>query len=205
MNQPHSAMTNTRKRRVTINETVQCVEILSIYDYTPSEISAAWFDEAEMDQITQRCFKVLQRMECGTASKNGQKYCTRGLEGHSLLGSIGKKKARSAAVMAVLEEQARQWNENTEIDVQAISDAYTKTTSSCLLWAQVVGNRDRQAVEAYLYPDDDEEEDEAVDTTAAVASIKAPRDSVLTKTPSQRRIQNVSKTAGMIQKSARAA
>eukprot|EP00526_Cylindrotheca_closterium_P024079 CAMPEP_0113628278 /NCGR_PEP_ID=MMETSP0017_2-20120614/14651_1 /TAXON_ID=2856 /ORGANISM="Cylindrotheca closterium" /LENGTH=195 /DNA_ID=CAMNT_0000538575 /DNA_START=66 /DNA_END=653 /DNA_ORIENTATION=- /assembly_acc=CAM_ASM_000147 len=195
MNQPQSAMATTHKRRVTINETVNVVEILSIYDYTPSEIAASWYDEADMDKITQRCFKVLQRMESG-GTKNGQKYCTRGLEGHSTLGSISKKKARTAAVTAALEEQARQWNENEEIDDQAISDAYRKTTASCQMWAQVIGNRDQQATEAYLYPD---EEDEEVDATATVSSIKST-DSAL-----KRRIRKESDMACIKQKSARAA
>mmetsp|Transcript_45733 Transcript_45733/g.110836 ORF Transcript_45733/g.110836 Transcript_45733/m.110836 type:complete len:184 (+) Transcript_45733:82-633(+) len=145
-------------RRVTINPNVEVHEISSIYDYTASEISASWYNEEEMDRITQRCFKILQKTDSGS-SKNSKKYCVRGLESHTTLGSISKRNNREAAYTAVLEEQERQWNANDETDVQAISDAYRCTTSSCQLWAQVVGNRDQQEVEAYLY-DDDEEEDE---------------------------------------------
>lgn len=195
MNQPKSAMKTTKsnKKRVTISQTVQCVDTLSIYDYTASEIAAAWYDEEAMDKITQRCFKVLQRMESG--HKHGTKYCTRGLEGHSVLGSISKRKVRSAAATAVIEEQARQWNENNEeIDFEAISNAYRKSTSSSLMWAQVIGNQDRRAVESYLFPDEEEEDDE-VDTTSAIKHTDSPN----------ARIRMVSSEAGMIQKSARAA
>ncbi|CAJ1931712.1 unnamed protein product, partial [Cylindrotheca closterium] len=162
MNQPQSAMTTTLKRGVTINPTVEVAEILSIYDYTPSEIAAAWYNEDDMDKITRRCFKVLQRMEeCGGTKNHGQRHCTRGLEGHTTLGSISKKETRIASFVAVLDEQEKQWNENKDFDFQAISDAYRKTSSSSQMWAQVIGNQDRQAADAYLY--EDEEEDVDVD------------------------------------------
>ena len=188
MNQPKSVMKTTKsnKKRVTISQTVQCVETMSICDYTASEIAATWYDEEDMDKITQRCFKVLQRMESG--HKYGSKYCIRGLEGHSVLGSIIKSKARSAAATAVLEEQARQWNENNEeMDFEAISNVYRKATSSSLMWAQVIGNQDRRAVESYLFPNDEKEDDE-VDTTSAIKLTDSPN----------ARIRMVSSAAGMI-------
>lgn len=166
MNQAQSEMSTSSKKRVTISQKVTVVETLSLYDYSAREIAASWYDDEEMDRITQRCFRVLQRMECG-GTKNGQKYCTRGLEGHAPVASISKKKNRSTAVAAVLDSQARQWYEET-MDVQAISDAYRRTTASCQMWAHVVGNRDQQAVEAYLY--EDEEEDEEIDAIATVSS-----------------------------------
>ncbi|CAJ1956623.1 unnamed protein product [Cylindrotheca closterium] len=143
-------MPNTR--RVTINPTVKVHEVLTLYDYTASEISATWYDEHEMD-------KIARKLEDGNA-KSG-KYCIRGLETHTTLGSVSKRGNREAAKTAVLEEQARQWHAgNEETDVQTISDSYRCTTSSCQMWAQVVGSRDRQEVEAYLYDDDEEEENE---------------------------------------------
>ena len=117
------------KRTLTINPSVEVAEVLSIYDYTPQEIEAAWYHEEDMEKITQRCFKALQIMEC-ERTKNGKKYCIRGFEGLTTLGSISKTKGRTAAFAAVLEEQARQWNNNEEIDDEAISDAYRKTNSS---------------------------------------------------------------------------
>ncbi|CAJ1961417.1 unnamed protein product [Cylindrotheca closterium] len=174
MNRPKPILATSPERRVTINPTVQIVETLNLEGYTPSEIAAAWYDEEAMDKITQRCFKVLQRMEeCG-GTKNGQRYCTRGLEGHTTLGSISKKKTRTAAYAAVLNEQEMQWNENRDIDVQAISDAYIKTTASSQLWAQVIGNRDHQAIQAYLYQEEEEEENEGIDARATTAALTCP-------------------------------
>ena len=150
-------MSNTSSRRVAFHEIVQVKEVLSLYNYTHSEISASWYNAEEMDKISQRCYNILRRHE-REAIRNKPKYCMRGLESMTSTGYISKNNNRSAAFVAVLEEQERQWNESEEVKVQAISDAYRRTSSSCQMWAQVVGNRDQQAVEVYLYADDDEEE-----------------------------------------------
>ena len=89
----------------------------------------------------------------------GRKYCTRGLEGHSRLGSISKKRNRSTAIAAVLTEQSQQWIEDI-VDEEAIAGVYQRTTSSCQMWAQVKGNQDRQAADAVLFKEEEEEEEE---------------------------------------------
>merc|ERR1711935_591496 len=132
-----------------------------------------WFNEKDMDRITQKCFKVLHRSENG-GSNNVQKYCIRGLEGHLIVGSINKKRSRCSAIAAVLEEQARQWNADEEIDAQAIADAYRKTTSSCQMWAQVVGNRDEKAAEAYQYEDEEVKEVNGTTTVCSFKSAESP-------------------------------
>lgn len=186
-----SKMTTSRKRRVTLNPNVTIVETLHLDDFTPSEIAASWFDEQECEQITQKCFKVLKKMECG----KGQKYCTRGLEGHTTLGSIQKKNARTASFVAVLEEQNRQLSENAEYDAQAIADAYRRTTSSCQMWAQVVGNRDQRAVEEYLYPEDEVE----------IVRQSDPTVECLTSSPVPERERQAFHKTGPLQSCARAA
>lgn len=148
--QQEAMMPNTSMKKVTFNPKVTGIQILNIDDFTPKEIFASWYDEEEMERITQRCFKILQNMEAG----NAKKYCVRGLEGHSSVGSISKKSNRTTALAAVLMEQARQWDENRFND-QAIADAYRRTTSSCQLWAQVVGKRDEEVAEA-INEDSDE-------------------------------------------------
>lgn len=143
------------RRRIIFSSSVTVIPTISLYDYTPREISAAWFNDEDMNGITNRCFKLLAKMESGLPS-SGKKYCIRGLEGHTMLGSISKRKNRSAATDAVLVEQSKQCNED-RVDEHAISDAYRRTTASCQLWAQVVGKRDQEAAEAIHYPDDDNE------------------------------------------------
>lgn len=147
------------KRSITFNSTVRVVEIMSIYDYTPREIDAAWYSDEDMKRITDKCFKIIKGMspEGDSSTKRGYRYCTRGLEGFSTFGRISKKRNKRAATVAVLEEQERQWNENEELDCQAISNAYRRITSSCQRWSQVMGNRDFKAVETYLFEEGEHE------------------------------------------------
>lgn len=137
------------KKQVTFSSSVAGIQIMNIHEYSASEVSAAWYNDEEMEGITERCFKLLSIME-SDPSRNGKVYCTRGLEGHTKLGSISKKKNRSTAIAAVLVEQSKQWKAN-KVDVRAIADAYKSTASSCQLWAQVVGKRDQRAAEAIYY------------------------------------------------------
>lgn len=139
--------------KVRFHPSVQVVEILNISDYKPSEKAAAWFSQEEMDKITKRCFKVINSVDTG----RNRKYCIRGLEGHLKLGSISKKKSRSTALTSVLNEQLEQWIEGI-VDEQAIADVYQRTTSSCQLWAQVKGQKDRQTADIILYQEDGEED-----------------------------------------------
>ena len=148
----------TSKKQVTFKPLVEVRHTLSIYDYTATEVAAAWYDEYEMDRITKRCFKILQRYESITDAASSfrrhknNKYCLRGLEGHTTSGTIGKRNNRSAAYTAVLETQEMQGTAET------IADAYRSTSSSCQTWAHVVGCRDQQEIESYVYEDDELEE-----------------------------------------------
>ncbi|CAJ1953017.1 unnamed protein product [Cylindrotheca closterium] len=164
-------MPTSLKRSVKFNPNVTGVGTISIYDYTTSEIAATWYDEEEMDSITRRCVRIIKRMETNDLKEGNAKYCTRGLEGHTMIASSNKRRNRSSAVSAVLDEQARQWDESKEqTDAQAIADVYARTTSSCQMWAQVMGNRDQVAAAAFLYKDDDDEESKEVVTVSATTS-----------------------------------
>ena len=143
--------------RVTFNPNVQVRETLSIHHYTASEISSTWYDDDEMEKITQRCFKILRKFE--VRNQDSPKYCMRGLECHTTSGAISRGSNRSAAFAAVLDEQARQWNENETYDAQAISDAYRQVASLCQMLAQVVGNMDQQAALPYQYGDKNNEKE----------------------------------------------
>merc|ERR1711935_455554 len=103
----------------------------------------------------------------------------------------------------VLEEQALQWNSDEEIDVQVIADAYRKTTSSCQMWAQVVGSRDEKEVEAYQYEYDEEGECKEADATTTESSFKSAESAVMSSPVVVRRVYNRINTS--FQPSARAA
>ncbi|CAJ1965461.1 unnamed protein product [Cylindrotheca closterium] len=162
-------MTTVSKKSVTFSSNVTGIQIMNIDDYTPREISASWYNQEDMDRITNRCFKVLTRMESGASNNKGKKCCMRGLEGHTTTGAISKNKNRASAYAAVLMEQSKQWMRN-EVDEQAIADAYRSTTSSCQLWAQVVGKHDEHTAEYIYYM---EEEDGLNETTNVTFSHKS--------------------------------
>ncbi|CAJ1947859.1 unnamed protein product [Cylindrotheca closterium] len=177
-------MPNSSTRRgVTINPNVKVHEIFPLYEYTASEISTIWYNEDEMAEISRSCAKILRRLESVGSAKES-KYCIRGLETHTRLGSVVKRSNRAAARAAVLAEQARQWrNEKGENGAQAICDAYRRTTSSCQMWAQAVGRRDQQEVEAYLCNDNDDVEEE--EEEESVLGRKPSPSSTIACSPSQ--------------------
>ena len=144
------------KKKVTFNPVVRGVAILSIYDYTDSERNAAWYNQDEMDRITQRAIKIITIME---SADETQKYCMRGLEGHTRSGTISRKHSRSEAREAVFREQDRQFNEGC-INDQAIANAYIQATSKSQIWANSMGQQDQKAAVACLSQGEDEGEAE---------------------------------------------
>jgi len=77
----------------------------------------------------------------------GQKYCSRGLEGHTRIGRSIKVAARNISFQTVLEEQDVQWDADvSEVEAErAIAESYARTTSASQLWAVIVGFRDARA------------------------------------------------------------
>eukprot|EP00526_Cylindrotheca_closterium_P023761 CAMPEP_0113603270 /NCGR_PEP_ID=MMETSP0017_2-20120614/1190_1 /TAXON_ID=2856 /ORGANISM="Cylindrotheca closterium" /LENGTH=195 /DNA_ID=CAMNT_0000511653 /DNA_START=76 /DNA_END=663 /DNA_ORIENTATION=+ /assembly_acc=CAM_ASM_000147 len=195
-------MSNASKKKVTFNPSVRAATVLSITDYTDSEIDASWYNDDEMDRITQRAIKILMKMESAKQNE-AKRYCFRGLEGHSKLGSISKKKNRSEAREAVFGEQDRRWNESDEFNDQAVADAYRQTTSSSQMWAQVMGRRDRKAVESYLFQEEVEDEVMSVGTQTTERSLKSTDSN--TQSPGSEMRTEATSRVGHFQPSARAA
>mmetsp|Transcript_132105 Transcript_132105/g.196806 ORF Transcript_132105/g.196806 Transcript_132105/m.196806 type:complete len:213 (-) Transcript_132105:127-765(-) len=126
--------------------------VLSRSDYTEKEKRAAWYQSEDYDRITRDCVKQVRKMENGEELKD-KKYCSRGLEAHTHLAAIAKRENRQAAYVAVLDEQDDQWEQeggNMTTDGERISRAYINVSSSCHMWASVVGLRDQKAAEDYL-------------------------------------------------------
>ncbi|CAJ1965469.1 unnamed protein product [Cylindrotheca closterium] len=141
----------SKSKSVTFQPTVKGIQIMNIDDYTTREISASWYSQEDMDRMTNRCVKVIKRMESGAVPNKGNKnYCMRGLEGHTKTGSITKTKNRASARAAVLMEQSKQLMRN-EVNEQAIADAYIRASTSSQEWAQVVGKRDEEGANAIHY------------------------------------------------------
>jgi hypothetical protein len=117
-------------------------------DFSSEELEAAFFSEEEYFQISKRCHKQIDRMDHGETLKD-RKYCARGLEAHTGIGSITKSKSRAQSIRAVLQEQDVQIRQGV-LDEEAIGVMYHDVTSSCQMWASVIGLRDQHAAEGYM-------------------------------------------------------
>jgi hypothetical protein len=144
-----------RMKEVSFAANVAQIEIMGLDEYTQKEIKNTWHTEKEMNAITMRCIKILTKIEFGRSFK-GKRYCVRGLESHTTSGSIAKERNRETAMMSVLEEQQRQFDATGVVDIESISKAYKRTTSSQQMWAQVVASRDKQEAEVYLFENEDD-------------------------------------------------
>jgi hypothetical protein len=140
----------------TATETTQVVKVLrfskktrstrktlSRKDYTLEETEASWSSLEDRQQILRRCHKEIKKIDRGEKFKD-KKYCARGLEGRTKIGSVLKAQARALAMNAVLDEQLTQWNEGV-FDEHAIANVYYIASSSCQLWASLVGRRDHRS------------------------------------------------------------
>jgi hypothetical protein len=63
-------------------------------DFSSEELKAAWFSEEEYLQILDQCNKQIHKMDQGKILKD-KKYCARGLEGCTRMGSITRSKSRA--------------------------------------------------------------------------------------------------------------
>jgi hypothetical protein len=117
-------------------------------DYSSEETKATWCTDEDYCKIIKQCSKQIQRMDKGEVLKDKQ-YCARGLEAHTKMGCIVKLKNRAESFNNVLREQENQLNEGT-CDDEAIARVYHQATSSCQMWANIVGLRDQCILEEYL-------------------------------------------------------
>jgi hypothetical protein len=142
-------------KEVSFAANIAQLEIMGLDEYTQKEIQDTWYTEEETNTIAMRCIKILAKIESGKAF-NGKRYCVRGLESHTNMGYIAKKRSRETAIVSVLEEQKRQFEASGVVDVESISKVYKRTTSSHQMWAQVMASGDKQEADAYLFENEDD-------------------------------------------------
>jgi hypothetical protein len=116
---------------------------MSCKDYTLEEAEASFSSVNDLQQIMRQCHKEVKKIDHGEKFKD-KKYCARGLEGRTKIGYISKVQTRALVANTVLDEQLTQWNEGV-FDEDAIADACHIASSSCGLWASIVGRRDQKA------------------------------------------------------------
>jgi hypothetical protein len=134
--------------RVRFSQKIHVQKTLPRTDYTPEEVEACWYNDEGNQRIYRHCNEEIRKMNEGCTVDEDKKYLSRGLEGHTTVGAINKKRNISLAINAVLDEQLNQWEEGI-FDENAIAEVYRKASSSCQLWANIVGRRDHRETKAY--------------------------------------------------------
>jgi hypothetical protein len=115
-------------------------KIPSKEDYTTEELKACWYTAEEKSRIYDHCRIEIRNMNEGSKLK-GEKYFSRGLEGHTTGGAALKQENILLAVDAVLDEQMIQWKGGF-CDEDAIAAVYYAASSSSQVSANIVGLAD---------------------------------------------------------------
>ena len=168
------------KKKVSFSSHANVRNTLSRNDYTVAEINLTWYTSKENMNIQRSCIKQILKMEAGEICKD-QKYCSRGLEIQTKTGHKARKYTRHESFDAVLDQQDANWSrkrtsqdqENKTLDQinrstahldddEAIARVYRQFSSSCQIWANVVGLADARAVQNYLLDEVEEEDPESI-------------------------------------------
>lgn len=131
------------KKSLRFAPTVAIRKTMSRNSYTEEEQRRCWYRKEEYDRIHAACRRILAKYESCT-HKDRFKYCMRGLEHQTTVGSRSRSTNRQNASICLLDA-----NFDTPEDAEAIAEAYGTISSSCHLWAHCVGLRDQKQAERY--------------------------------------------------------
>ncbi|CAJ1942252.1 unnamed protein product [Cylindrotheca closterium] len=141
-----------KKSSVYFSETVKVRYSLSLEDYSDEEYDACWYSSEEYQTIEKDLCRQFMKMEEGKILHD-MKSCSRGLERYLTVNAFQKKESQRVARRSVLDEQTHQAELNQR-DEEAIARLYNNVSSSCQMWAAVLGLRDQREAEKYIQDDD---------------------------------------------------
>ena len=140
-----SPNSDNNNKRVAFLEKDTIHYTISRKDILPMEQAATWFSPEEFQTIAQSCLLQIMKLNLGERLKD-KRYCARGLESETKVGLRETKMNRSLAQKLVLEEQDRQRCDGVR-ESDHLAYLYHSATSSCQVWANVVGLSDQRAAE----------------------------------------------------------
>ncbi len=165
-----------KKRQVTFSDQTSSCFTIHRQDFSSDECRAVWYTKDEYEEITLDCCKQIHKLDLGKRLQD-KKDCARGLESNTRIASIAKAMNRSLAHHVVFEEQDRQCLRSSR-DEDHLAYLYHSASSSCQIWANVVGMTDQRAAE------DTHDEDDSKETATSYCHSK---DNIShTSPPSQR-------------------
>lgn len=168
------------KRGITFYPGVSVRECLHINDFTDEEIFNAWYKRGDFARIKQSFGPIVQKLTNGTWNGDTDQETARGLEFRFRDGAMKRKANKLNGLMAVLDEQERQWTRGYDND-EAISDAYVAVSLKCSFSARMLAAKD-EAEMRILWPDTEEitekMSDFSVDSTGKRERSLSPNTSV---------------------------
>jgi hypothetical protein len=102
-------------------------EILSREAYTADEAQRSWLSSDEKAKMAEKRYKTVKRMEAGKRPRQNSTF--RGLETSTVRGAEHMTKTVEVTVDAVMDEQDRQWKENSD-DWDRLAKVHNKVSKA---------------------------------------------------------------------------
>ena len=123
------------KKCVTFHEKIRARDVLHINDYSEEETQATWLNAADRQRIRREIRYTVQTMNLG-CSFDESEYSRRGLEYGTSERIRIRRRNRSEAVKAVLNEQYKQKRRHF-VDEHEIAKVYKVCATPCQITAQL--------------------------------------------------------------------
>ena len=117
-------------------------ECLHINNFTDDEVDRAWYKRQDFTAMKQSFQSIVRRLGNGSWEGDSDTETARGLEYRHREGAMKRKVNKLNGLMAVLDEQERQWQNGIEHNDVAISDAYVSINLKCSFSARMMGMKD---------------------------------------------------------------
>jgi hypothetical protein len=132
----------TMRKSVTFSPRVRAKGICHINNFTDQEVAATWYSQEETNESRREAEIIIHLMDRGLPIDE-QKYCTRGLEGHTRIGSEQRLAQYYAVRDTVLDEQEWQISEGI-LDEDTLAMLSCDLTFRSGLSARATGALDAQ-------------------------------------------------------------
>jgi hypothetical protein len=150
--QPKKIPSTTKK--ITFDEQAKIYFTISLQEISATEREAMWYSKEEFREITRSSCRQIKQLDRGKLFKD-KKYCSRGLESHMRMATQTKRKNYEMSHKVVFDEQNRQRRDCVH-EMEYLSSLYHSVSSSCQLWANVVGLSDQRAAEETQQEEEDD-------------------------------------------------
>jgi hypothetical protein len=161
-----------KAKSVTFYPGVSVRECLHINNFTDEEILNAWYKKQDFQRIKMSFVHTVQQVANGTWPGDTEHETARGLEFRHREGAMKRKVNKLNGLMAVLDEQERQWQGGYDDD-EAIASAYIAISAKALVAVRLLAARDEAEVRE-MWTDDIDTVSSKFSTISVEVSAKRP-------------------------------